>query len=106
MTTAGGLSDGADPSHAVFTLAVAPHEQASPYWRLRHAAETFSVVCAWFEEGAPSAGPYRLHAPSRTTLDTLRTMITEHEGMVIVSETNEAGLGIHDSLARDLGDGR
>jgi hypothetical protein len=82
-------------THAVFTLAVAPHEREPDRaaWRVRHAAETFAIVRAWFDEASES-GNYRLHATSRDTLDMLRQMIIEHEGMTIVSETIEDGDGI------------
>jgi hypothetical protein len=90
-------------THVTFTVRVAEHEQGDPErtaWRVRHAAGTFAIVGAWFatgEDGKPdqdAGGTFEIHAPSRTTLDTLRQMITDHEGMIIVSEDEAPGLGI------------
>ena len=89
-------------THTVFTVRVADHEQEPEReaWRIRHAAGTFAVVCAWFAtsaDGQPdrdSEGTFEVHAPSRTTLSTLRQMITDREGMTILSEDEAPGLGI------------
>lgn len=88
--------------HAVFTVRPAPHEQDRDRsaWRARHAAETVGFLYAWFETAgtsAPlvtSAGTYRVHVPAPGTVDRVREMLADHEGMTIVSEASEPGAGL------------
>ncbi|MEU4410721.1 hypothetical protein AB0F88_39975 [Streptosporangium sp. NPDC023963] len=88
------------PTHKVFTVAVAAHEADAPEWRVRHAADTIAVVYAYFTsdaDGTPiraADGTFEVHAPSRTTLDTLRQMLVDHEGFTIVSEDEAPGHGV------------
>uniref|UniRef100_UPI003F4948D2 hypothetical protein n=1 Tax=Streptosporangium sp. CA-235898 TaxID=3240073 RepID=UPI003F4948D2 len=88
------------PTHRVATVAVAEHEIADPTWRVRHPAETIGIVHAYFTSDATGAplraadGTYEVHAPSRSTLDTLRQMLVQHEGLTIVSEMEAPGHGI------------
>ena len=96
------------PTHAVFTVRVADHEQGADRtaWRIRHATETFSLVFAWFTRdgsGSPvqaDDGTFEVHAPSRTTLDTLRQMF-EHEALTIVTEDEVPGVGLLVAVDRD-----
>jgi hypothetical protein len=92
----------AEPTHTVFTVRTAPHEQSAQRaaWRVKHAAETITLVWAWFTCDilrtpiqAPD-GTFEIHAPSRSTLDFLRELITEHEGMIIVAEDEAPGEGL------------
>lgn len=87
-------------SHMVFTVQVAPHETENPAWRIGHAGETISLVYAYFmtdASGEPvrsNDGTFEVHAPSWSTLDTLRQMLEEHEGLTIVGEREEPGNGL------------
>jgi hypothetical protein len=100
-------------SHARFTVRTASHEQdpARTAWRIQHAAGTIGVVAAYFtrdEAGEPvqaDNGTFEIHAPSRTTLGTLRQMITEHEGLTLVTEDEAPGHGIAPDTLREMRDG-
>lgn len=88
-------------THKVLTVAVAPHEAGDPGWRVRHANETIqTVVLAYFaadSKGEPiqaEDGTFEVHAVSWDTLDTLRTILTDHEGLRIVSEREAPGTGV------------
>jgi hypothetical protein len=76
------------------------HEAADPEWRVRRAAERIGIVRAYFNSNAAgtpiraAGGTFEVHAPSRTTLDALRQMLVQHEGLTIVSEGEAPGLGI------------
>lgn len=88
------------PTHKRFVVRVADHEAADPSWRVRHAAETIGIVYAYFTSDASSTpirsqdGTFEVHAPSRSTLDTLRQMLVDHEGLTIISEDEVPGNGI------------
>lgn len=87
-------------THTMFTVLVADHEADDPSWRVRHAAETIKLAGAYFTSGADGTpvqaddGTFEVHAPLRSTLNTLRGMLTDHEGFVIVSESEVPGNGI------------
>jgi hypothetical protein len=88
-------------THRRLVVRVADHEAADPAWRVQHADETISTtVLAYFErrsDGTPVQNPdgtFTVHAPSRDTLDTLRGILTGHEGMTIVSEDEAPGNGV------------
>jgi len=81
--------------HTVFTVRLAADETDPERvaWRLRHAAGTFSLICAWLAEAPNPDGTYDVHAPSRETLATARQMIG-HEGMELISECQGKGYGV------------
>lgn len=90
-------------THTVLTVRPADHEAgdlAREAWRAKHADETVSIAGAYFEsdeEGVPARSPdgtYRVHVLAAGNLDTVRMMLADHEAMVIVSESEEPGLGI------------
>lgn len=87
-------------THTVLTVSVADHEANDPQWRVQHAAETIGIVAAYFTSGPDGTpvqaddGTFEVHAPSRTTLGTLRDMLEQHEGMTIVSEQEAPGTGV------------
>ncbi|MFG1857556.1 hypothetical protein ACGFJT_37380 [Actinomadura geliboluensis] len=95
-------------THPLLRVRVAPHEADDPAWRIRHAGETIAIVLAYFEtdqNGSPvqaDDGTFAVHATSRTTLDTLRQMLTDHEGLTIVTEEQAPGNGI--IVAREHGE--
>ena len=88
------------PTHIVLTVQVAKHERANPTWRVQHAAETIGIIYAYFTsdpDGTPvqaADGTFEVHAPSKTTLSTLREMLEQHEGLTIVREQQAPGNGI------------
>lgn len=92
------------PSHTVLTVRPADHEAGDPAreaWRAKHADETLSTAGAYFEvyedDRTPARSPdgtYRVHVVAPSNLGIARRMLTEHEGMTIVSEDQEPGLGI------------
>lgn len=91
-------------THRRLSVRVADHESGSAsrtLWRIQHADDTIStVVLAYFERDADGTfaqdpdGTFIVHAPSGGTLDTLREILTQHEGMTIVSEDDAPGNGI------------
>lgn len=87
-------------THPRFTVRVAAHEANDPTWRIQHASETIEIVAAYFrrdDNGVPirnADGTFEVHAPSRTTLPTLRQMLTDHEGLTIIGEGRAPGNGI------------
>lgn len=88
-----------DATHVRLIVKVAAHEASDPTWRVSHAAETISIVLAYFEhqDGTPiqgADGTFAVHAPSRTTLGTLRQMLVDHEGLTIVREDEVPGNGL------------
>ena len=82
-------------THTVFTVRLAAHETDPDRvaWRLRHAGETFSLICAWLAEAPNPDGTYDIHAPSRETLTTARQMIG-HEEMELISERQGESYGV------------
>lgn len=92
------------PTHKVFTVRPPEHEASDPArsrWRAIHAHQTVEVVGAWFDHDNTTGyiaqaadGSFLVHAPLTSTLATVRQMLTEHEGMVIVAESEAPGLGI------------
>lgn len=96
-------------THTQFTVRLADHEAGDPNLtarRVRHAAETFEVVYAYFKFDAErrpiqaADGTFEVHAPSWTTLDTLRQMF-DHEGLTVVREDEVPGNGIVVAVERD-----
>lgn len=90
-------------THRRFRVRVADHEAGDPdrtTWRVEHAAETISLVLAYFTRDAggrpvqAADGTFEVHATSRTTLGTLRSMLTDHEALTIVAEDDAPGTGI------------
>jgi hypothetical protein len=95
-----------ETTHTVFTVMPALHEQdpERSMWRVRHADATVRVCLAYFErvngpqsEIAKTAlGNYRVHVPvnASSVVSVVRSMLERHEGMEIISENEEPGLGI------------
>jgi len=87
------------PAHAVFAVRVADQDADRTAWRIRHAAETFSLVSAYFtrdDSGTPvqaDDGTFEVHAPSRAALDTLRWMF-DCEELTVITESEAPGPGI------------
>ena len=105
-----------DKQHTVLVVRIendAELPEATRDWCIRHAAETLGIVKAWFDYGPSNPtvalrseeGTYKVHAPSATTLETLKTQLLPHEGLVIVSEEMEDGVGISpfDELRHRMG---
>lgn len=97
----------------MFTVRVADHETepARTSWRIKHAADTISIVHAYFGcdlDGRPiqaDDGSFEVHWPgprASSVIDTLRAMLG-HEGLIIVREEDAPGNGLIVAVDRATG---
>jgi hypothetical protein len=78
-------------------------EDQNETWRVAHADATVNVAGAYFTapHGTPVAEPdgtYAVRAIVSSNVDTVRGMLTEHEGLIIVREEPLTG-GLSDFLS-------
>jgi hypothetical protein len=89
-----------------FYVLPGPADAANPAWRIRHADETVHAMGAFFiaphGEPVPGAdGTYEVRAPAPSSLDMVRQMLTEHEGLIIAREAPLTGNPLADLLVTE-----
>lgn len=69
-----------------------PENEPNPIWRVQHADETVNIAGGFFQ--CPPGvgyvqepdGTFEVRALAPSCVDTVRTMLTEHEGLIIERE--------------------
>jgi hypothetical protein len=89
-----------------FYVLPGPADAANPAWRIRHADETVHAMSAFFiaphGEPVPGAdGTYEVRAPAPSSVDMVRQMLTEHEGLIIAREAPLTGNPLADLLVTE-----